>query len=204
MSEQQIINIERAAKIAGFMSNAELAWLASQALTHNRIVEVGSLIGRSTRALADHTEGFVLAVDDFKGPRDTTMSWKERQSIPGRFEGHLRDHLDSGKVIVWKQDYGKLDIGECPAPSRTFDMCFIDGCHKFSSVTRDIAFWRPLLEEGALICGHDFSLEYPQVIEAVTNAFGNGVTPIPNTTIWWHVVPVTVKPVAQPEEMAVV
>ena len=52
-----MIDISRAKSVEGWMAEAELTWLACQAQTAKVIVEVGSHVGRSTRALADHTTG---------------------------------------------------------------------------------------------------------------------------------------------------
>jgi predicted O-methyltransferase YrrM len=188
-----LANIERALKIPGFMSHAEISWLAFQATTRQRIVEVGSLVGRSTCALADNTPGFVLAVDDCKGPRDCTMSWKERQSIPQQFQDNLKDHIASGKVIPWKTDHATIDMKDCPVTDgKPFDFCFIDGDHKAASVKRDLDFWVPKIAEGGLICGHDYDVSYPGVLESTSNVFGDKVGTIPNTTIWFYVVPVVI------------
>lgn len=214
--------IDAALKIPGFMQYQELMWLATQAETHSRIAEIGSLVGRSTRALADNTKGWVLAIDDQKGPRDATMSWKERQSIPVKFRENLLEHIESGKVIPWIADHAKICSGEVfirgainvntsdpidfdfrplaeQSPTQ-FDMVFIDGDHKLKSVERDLAFWAPLVEPGGLLCGHDYDLAYPGVIEGTSNAFGNTIGIVPDTSIWFYVVPV---PVVVNQEMAV-
>src|SRR3954470_12383000 len=83
MIMQAIVNIDitRALAIDGFMEEQELVWLAQQAKIHKCIVEIGSLLGRSTRALLDHTEGIVYAFDDWKGPRDMYMSKDDRLNL---------------------------------------------------------------------------------------------------------------------------
>jgi hypothetical protein len=46
--------ISRAQKIAGFISDDELHWLAQEAISLKTIIEVGSWHGRSARAIADN------------------------------------------------------------------------------------------------------------------------------------------------------
>jgi predicted O-methyltransferase YrrM len=71
------INIARALATDGWMSEAELFWLATQAQQHRRIVELGSFLGRSTRALADHTPGIVYAWTT--GTGRAARAWRARQ-----------------------------------------------------------------------------------------------------------------------------
>ncbi len=194
------INLERALKIPGYMSFTEMSWLGKMAQSHKRIVEIGSLMGRSTRALADNTEGYVLAVDDFKGPRDTTLCWKERQSIPAKFAENLEDHIASGKVITWKANHATLDIDECPAPDKMYDMVFLDGDHKYDSMMRDLKFWQDKIEPGGLFCGHDFDLAWPGIVQSCSEVFGDKICIVPGTTIWVYVIPVVPQFVPSNEE----
>jgi len=57
-------NIQKALAIQGWMSEPELTWLAEQAQQSQVIVEVGSHVGRSIRALADNTQETLIAVGD--------------------------------------------------------------------------------------------------------------------------------------------
>jgi hypothetical protein len=134
----------------------ELQWLAEQATTHHRIVEVGSFLGRSTIAMASHTPGLVYAIDDWYGPRDLDgISDEERLTL---FDEFLRnteglpvrvircDHADSAKFPVeW------LRGSDSDKP----DMIFIDGSHLYDDVCRDIELWKARLRPDGLLCGHD-------------------------------------------------
>lgn len=53
----------------------------------------------------------------------------------------------------------------------SLDFVFIDANHKYPSVVQDIAAWRPKIKPGGLICGHDYSQDYPGVMLAVCEAF---------------------------------
>jgi len=61
------LDLARARAITGWMADDELLWLARVARGCQRIVEVGSYQGRSTRALADHCPGVVFCVDTCNG-----------------------------------------------------------------------------------------------------------------------------------------
>lgn len=145
------INLELANQITGWMTYNELRWLAKQAKKHTRIVEIGSYMGRSTRALGDHTPGSVVAIDDFKGPRDMRLPDFMRQGIAETFMYGLGDLIQSSKVVMVVADHASINIDFSP------DMVFLDGSHDYQDVKRDIQMWLPRLQPGGLLCGHDYT-----------------------------------------------
>ena len=60
------MNIERALQIPGMMSEEELVYLAELASDRECIVEIGSWMGRSARAMADNTKGKMYCVDTWQ------------------------------------------------------------------------------------------------------------------------------------------
>ena len=166
------------------MSNIELQVLADLASQHSKILEIGSYLGRSTRAMADHTSGFVIACDNFKGPVDIVLTWKERAEIYEKFLANMGEHIQSGKVLPWKIDHRDMaeHISEAPKPPK-YDMVFIDGSHKHEDISRDIQFASSVLEAGGLMCGHDYDLATPGVAMAV-NQLLPGFTVVPESRIW--------------------
>ena len=163
------------------MTPQELYWLAEQAQQCQLIVEVGSYLGRSTRALADHCPGTVWAVDDWRGdpgvPDDPINGALPRLGGPDAaralFTTALTDHLASGRVQLLAKpsvlaarelfmDYGAV-----------FDAIFIDASHDRASVLADILAFRPLLRPGGTFCGHDIG--WPGVAAAVHAVFGSYV-----------------------------
>lgn len=159
------------------MTEPELKWLADEAQKHQRIVEIGSYLGRSTRALGDNTKGFVLAVDNFLGPWDVLMEANLRKLIYPGFLSNLKDLIDEGRVKPLKAEHDEVEIDFAP------DMVFIDGDHQYESVKRDIGRWLPQIK--GLLCGHD--IHYGPVIEAVRDTLGE-YNVAPDTTIWWKII----------------
>lgn len=167
-----MIDITKALSIEGWMSPEELRWLAERAQEHQVIVEIGSYLGRSTRALADHTPGVVYAIDDWYGPRD--VDWLTPEQRETCYTDFLKN-INPGRTYPINKDHAAATVPEVP------DMVFIDGDHEYASVRRDIDLWLPRLAPGGLLCGHDAGR--PDVIRAVKETFELVVAP--ETTIWW-------------------
>lgn len=162
------MNLENAMKIEGAMEIQDLRWLAEQASKHKRIVEVGCWQGRSTRVLTDNTNGYVFAVDHWRGSAEHAefLSHKPADFIWTEFNKNLGDRLRAGKVFPLHLP--SVEAAELMS-GMIFDMVFIDASHDYESVRDDIRSWR-LLTEG-LLCGHDYG--YPPVTKAVNDSFRN-------------------------------
>ena len=181
------INITAAAAIEGWMSEQELTWLAEQAVERRCIVEIGSYLGRSTRALLDHTPGVVYAFDDWKGPRDVYV--EDRSQLALKF----MKNVEAFKTMMnWEETEGKLHMVVCGYEELyrsdykvSPDMVFIDGSHEYEDVKRDILFWKDKLITGGLLCGHDS--QFDDVAHAVNEVLGE-VKVAESTSIWYKTI----------------
>lgn len=171
-----MVNIAKAQKIEGWMSDQELEWLAEQSAKHELIVEIGCYKGRSTRALSDNTKGIVIAIDDFAGPN---RDFENRNSIHKKFISNMQG---LGAVLKFVKASYEEAYQEPLVQALHPDMVFIDGDHSYEAVKRDIDFWKPRIAEGGLLCGHDSS--HPPIVQAVSEMLGQIVT-APNTSIWF-------------------
>lgn len=180
-----MINLDIASKVYGWMDYEELVWLATQAQTRQRIVEIGSYAGRSTRALADNTPGHVVAVDTWEGSaeHEIDLNGKPAGFLYDAFLSNVGDLVDCGKIEplhMTSMQAAKKMRGE----GRQFDMVFIDASHLYGDVRADIESWLQLLVPGGLICGHDYS-RYSGLDQAVRETFPNfKVMPYPGS-IWY-------------------
>jgi predicted O-methyltransferase YrrM len=179
-----VVNIEKALAIPGWMSEEELRYIAHVARRSQRILEVGSWQGRSTRAFADNTDGVVYSVDPWPDSPHGEVS-SEISSQPdwlfNQFRLHHADNLASGKVSTVR---GTSVQGAETMRGMTFDAIFIDASHDYGDVKADILAWRPLLAPNGILCGHDLYPNGPfwpgvkqAVDELVVNYFVVG-------TIW--------------------
>jgi hypothetical protein len=148
----------------GWMEPGELEWLAQQASRMRRIVEVGSLHGRSSFALAV-CPGEVYCIDPW--PDGAWESWK-------RSIGNVLSNVHA--VRGYSPEAG----GAVPDP---VDMVFLDGAHDYDSVVNDIEYWLPRTD--VLLCGHDYKhADYPDVAVVVNKLLGSRARSVPTTSIW--------------------
>lgn len=164
------MNLENALKIPGFTNQFELEWLAKQASTRNRILEIGSWKGRSTRAIADNTDGTVWAVDTWNGtpedPHFKELVGKDPDWLFDEFLTNIGDtHLREQSVRPLR--LSSLDAAATLSAKFKFDMIFIDADHSYEAVKADVLAWRPLLAEGGLFCGHDYVAGRGGVLRAI-------------------------------------
>lgn len=150
------MDIGKAKLIGGWLPEIELEWLAKQASTHEKILELGSFLGRSTRALCDNTSGFVTAVDLWtqegnKLEADYVEVWKQ-------FQHNLSEHLLTTKLVTFKTTTDEA-IKRIKSTGYKFDFIFIDADHSYEQVRKDILGCKELLSDGGILSGHDFNWE---------------------------------------------
>lgn len=172
--------INKALSIPGWMSEAELNWLAEHAKESLITVEFGCYLGRSTRALADNTNGIVYAVDPWDGiyyeNNGKRAEWLNT-AVMDVFIDNLKDHVDSGKVLPIKEFSWAFKV-----PVRA-NLVFIDGDHRYDEVKSDIYKALSILKSGGIISGHDYTHpDWPGVKQAVDELLG---TVHHCDSIWW-------------------
>lgn len=183
-------DVAEAAGIDGWMSEAELAWLAGVAKGCRIIVEIGSWKGRSTKALAMHTGGVVYAIDDWRGDEHGSAELRQELAAKGpdgvhaEFLRNLEPEIRAGRVVVLRRRSAEAaPVLRELLGGRGADLVFIDAEHTRASVKHDIETYRPFLREGGLLAGHDYSGAWPGVVLAVDELVP-GRTVIPDGTIW--------------------
>jgi len=183
-----MLNLTQALALPGWMSAEELAFLAERAQTCQRVIEVGSWLGRSTRALADHCPGTVWAVDDWRGDpgvlddpiNHLLAAMGGPDATRELFTVALLDHLTTGRVQLLTLPSVEAATQLGAAYGSGFDLIFVDASHDYPSVRADLLAYRPLVRAGGLLCGHDRG--WTGVAQAVTEVLG-GCRPGPGT-IW--------------------
>lgn len=194
------IDISIAQSIEGFMLDSELTWLATKARENKVIIEVGSWLGKSSRAIGQHlNEGSVLyCIDHWQGS-------KHERNLPGSshakaldmdgdyayytFCVNNKDLIAQGKIIPIRMN-GNNAAKYLMQMGVKADLIFIDAGHTYAEVKEDIDNFLPLMKEGGTICGHDY---YPDgwtwgdVKRVVDEKFPSSTLSV-NTSIWSHIV----------------
>lgn len=171
-SQSPVVN---ALGVDGWMSMEELEWLNNSARYMDAVVEIGSFKGRATTALLEGCKGHVYAVDHWLGDDDGNKVLRgiyENEDVFGIFMKNVGCYPN----LITKKMSSLEAVNEIP----DVDMVFIDGEHTYESVKVDIQAWLPKTRK--ILCGHDYSKEWPGVVSAVNELMGpvNVVG-----SIWW-------------------
>lgn len=160
--------------VRGMTSDEEAEKLFILSLTQDLkgdIVEIGSWLGKSTVHLAKGCQvannGIVHAVDTFKGNVGKeslyTAPLAETETILSRFKKNVK----LAKVAKYIKIYPMTSAEAQKMIRKKIRMVFIDGCHEYEFVTKDIQIWAKKLQKGGLIVLDDFTQAFPGVIQAV-------------------------------------
>ena len=136
------------------------------------IIEIGSWLGRSTVQLAKACEisgnGRVHAIDTFRGNPGKEHIYKkplrDGETIFERFNKNISSIGLKKFVVVHRgsSEEVRKKIGKVKAK-----LIFIDACHEYEAVKKDIQLWEGFLMKGGYIALHDFSRGSEGCIKAV-------------------------------------
>jgi len=149
--------------IDGWMSEEELQWLFEQAQEMKTILEIGSFKGRSTDALLS-SKAKVTAVDNW------VLHWDINNPQHGEtvYKEFLENTKESKNLEVLMMTSNEA-IKNFPE-DESIDMVFMDFTTTYPEYLEAIKKWLPKTKK--LICGHEYSEKFPDVIKAVDEIFG--------------------------------
>lgn len=147
------------------------------------VVELGTYIGQSTKAMAD-AGAIVCSIDNLEGnPHDSTYvqyALSGKDGIESVRRENLGDLLGSKVILV---------VGDSTAVGRDWhkpiDMLYVDADHDYAPTKANIEAWLPHVREGGIIAGHDYDPQFPGTIKAVNEMFPDGVNV--ESQVWWTV-----------------
>lgn len=147
--------------IPGRLTDAEGQEL--QRLAVGRVVlEIGSLLGRSTVCLAEVARA-VHAIDPHRpGNTDFHSDFAGKDSLI-ELRANLRAEKLDNRVLLHVGTVGDLWLPSKPV----FDLAFVDGCHLYPAVRKDLAFVQQIVKPGGKIVVHDYGINKRGVTSAV-------------------------------------
>lgn len=159
---------------------AILTGLASMVPKGGIIVELGSYLGDSSKAIAKgiragDNQATLFCVDTWRGVWAKVEDGKtdaERAMAQTLLHTDARVTFESNMTGI---PHVTLQMSTDQAVSKfrdgSVDMIFIDADHSYDAVRADILNWMPKLKPGAFLCGHDYR-NYEGVTKAVEETVG--------------------------------
>jgi hypothetical protein len=157
-------------------------------LSVRSIAEIGVHKGKCSKRLRKHFPDAELhLVDAWASVDDSRIA---HRNGPEKWEEIYNDivrRFSSDKTHIHRM----LSLAAAKKIEATFDVVFIDACHRYHAVAADIEAWRQKLNSPALICGHDYNAERRSVNrgvrKAVHEAFGDAVYCGPDLTWFYYI-----------------
>lgn len=151
--------------IPGRMSDGELTrlmQLASSVPEHGIVVEVGSLYGLSAWHISKSipSTATLFCIDPFV-QTDSNLEFQRRVRAPilcrESFELYTADCDNIVILQGWSPDV-------CRGWKAPIDMYFDDAYHTNPVTKWNIDFWTDRVKCGGIVCGHDYSDKFPDVV----------------------------------------
>lgn len=163
-------------QIPGFCPVPQLAvlqYLAANIPENGIVVEVGCLFGRSafTWATSSPPDARIFCVDVWDGsqfPAYSGFSSKRGQNL-----GQRKNTIEEFKKNV-NLCHEKITCLQEKSPlsewkSGPIDIIYLDADHSDEGFRNDLEFWSMHLKRDGILCGDDFSSEFPSLVEQVNN-----------------------------------
>lgn len=129
--------------------------------------ELGVFVGEFSKLIYDTCDPETLDLVDIfptatsSGDKDgNNIVQKNLTSIPEQ----LANHFNDARVRIFKMRTDEYLLSK----KEKIDCVYIDADHSYEAVKRDLMLSYEIINEGGLICGHDFCRQkYPGVVRAV-------------------------------------
>mmetsp|Transcript_115404 Transcript_115404/g.327340 ORF Transcript_115404/g.327340 Transcript_115404/m.327340 type:complete len:231 (+) Transcript_115404:2-694(+) len=154
-----------------------------------QVVEIGVFAGIVSDLLLKGCDFIrLIGIDPYIGGDDT---------FPGNYSHTLDSNVALYKAASLYEPHGERaqlwpvtsEAAAAQLPDGSVDAVFIDGCHFYDCVKQDFELWMPKMRRGAdvLVAGHDFSPQWPGVVQAVheQRAGGGEVWLATDWMFWW-------------------
>ena len=170
--------------------------LAKTVPPNGLIVEIGSHMGKSTRAWLDNSDPSVrlLAIDPWEEwTYDDAVHRMhgDMSLLPMKVEDAFNDRLGVFRHFVPDTRVETLKTYSPPDAALIdsrgpIDLVFVDGGHFEEDVTRDLEFWWPRVSATGIMCGHDYNyVEVNRPVKAFAEKNGLEIIEFPYLSLIW-------------------
>lgn len=158
---------------------------------HNEIntyLEIGVEKGFNIIKLAkDNSNVKFIGVDPYTSKSFIVKGEKSNSSWSDEYNQvyeYFKDKSRKIKNIDLIRDYSSNAVKLFK--NESLDFVFIDGAHDYTSVVEDINLWLPKVKNGGILGGHDYSLKFFGVIEAVNDTIGYDKISVRDDNTWFY------------------
>ena len=150
-----------------YINRQHLIKIIEKVPSRNSMVEVGSLLGVSTRLFSNYFEK-VISVDPYSPGYDKNDGNSKSDRLKLAENIFKIRFFDDPKV---KQINKPSDVAAIEFQDESLDFVYIDGAHDYESVKKDILNWKKKVKKNSYIAGDDY--EWPGLKNAVKEIFPN-------------------------------
>lgn len=181
--------------ILGYMSESELqvieVW-SSTVPKNGVIVEFGSQMGRSSYCWATSCDPSVkvYCLDLFLEKKKFHITNEVNEHFPNSQEYNVWEEFKKNTQglnnIIPLRGHSPKQTGEI-YPGNIINVFFMDGNHINPDDLNNFYFYQKYFDKHVLLCGHDYSEKFPDVIKNVKlfeEMYQTKATFYPNTTLW--------------------
>lgn len=133
------------------------------------MIEIGSYAGESTIIFARYFKK-VYSIDPFMDNYDVNDPTCKEAGLPLvylKFKENIAPYANIEHI------HKTSDEAVFGFAKESIDFIYIDGCHEYSQVKKDIQNYKPIIKTNGFITGHDYALkEIPGVTKAVNEVLG--------------------------------
>mmetsp|Transcript_93858 Transcript_93858/g.297888 ORF Transcript_93858/g.297888 Transcript_93858/m.297888 type:complete len:185 (+) Transcript_93858:741-1295(+) len=151
------------------------------------MAEIGVWTGElSSELLARFPQLHMLLVDPYhlrEGGAAGGASGEQGYSASALDAGAARTQPYRDRATFMVQ--GSVEAAAWVAPG-SLDLVFVDGDHSYEGAEGDIQAWWPALRQGGVLAGHDYTLTWPGVVQAVNKfSLKEGLAVHFTPEVWW-------------------
>lgn len=153
-------------------------------------VEVGAWFGRSTAYLAqtiiDSRKSInFYVVDTWRGSVNERGLLQTAAEYGGSVYQKFLENMEAAGVLGVITPMEMLSVDAAAEfEDNSISMVFLDAEHTYEAVRTDILAWQPKVRPGGILAGHDYSLAWPGVKQAVDELLSGNKYNFTESSIW--------------------